>query len=343
VEGGKVKRIHTLSVGAASLPRFIALVVATGIWLLQISCQREQQSVPQAGTPVRVQTVEIQPQRTPDIHEIMGTVRPKVSATISAKLMAAIEKIYVKAGNAMSEGQQLAQLDDRELRAEFERAKADYDRFNALLEKQAVTRAEFDAVQSRYRVAEAALSYANITAPFDGIVAEKLCDVGDLTSPGKPLFVVEKPTEFRLETQVPERLAGAATVGKRLDVTVDATGEKCTGAIGEVVPTADPTTRSFLVKIDLQCKAPLRSGMFGRALLPVGERHALFAPKNAVHERGQLTFVFVVGDGRAHMRLVKTGKGSADSVEVLSGLRPGERIAVSAEGELEDGYRVEER
>jgi RND family efflux transporter MFP subunit len=283
----------------------------------------------------KVEVIEVRLQRTPDISEVVGTVRAKLTATVSAKVTATIQEIPVRAGDFVRAGQELAKLDSRDLRAEFERRKADYDRYKTLLEKQAVTPAEFDAVQSRYRVAEANLSYASIVAPFDGVVGQKLCDVGDLASPGKPLFVVEQPTDFRLEAQVPERFANAIGVGKSVYVVIDATQEKCDGTIREIDPVGDSASRSFLVKIDLQCKQPLKSGMFGRAELILGERFAMFVPKDAVHERGQLTYVFVVADGRAQMRLVKTSKSYLDAVEILSGLQQGERVIVA--GEVADG------
>jgi membrane fusion protein (multidrug efflux system) len=307
----------------------IALIVA--------GCGHKEK--PAAELPaVRVETVEAQLTRTPDVFEVAGTVRPKLWAEVSSKVMAGILEIPVKAGDAVGAGQLLAKLDDRELRAEFDRAKADFDRYKTLLEKQAVTRAEFDAVQSRYRVAEAALSYAQIVAPFDGVVARKLAEVGDMAAPGKPLLVVEAPFEYRLEANVPERFPVA--LGAKLHVVIDATGEKCVGEVGEVVPAADPASRSYLVKINLQCRQPLKSGMFGRAQFLRGERFAIFVPKNAVHERGQLTYVFVAGDGRAQMRLVKTGKSYLDAVEILSGLQSGERIVISSEQELTDGSPI---
>jgi multidrug efflux pump subunit AcrA (membrane-fusion protein) len=121
-------------------------------------------------------------------------------------------------------------------------------------------------------------------------------------------------------------------------VVIDATGEKCEGTVGEVVPAADPVTRSFLVKINLQCRQALKTGLFGRAQLMLGERFAMFAPKSAVHERGQLTYIFVARDGRAQMRLVRTGKSYLDALEILSGLQSGERVIVA--GEVADGQPV---
>ncbi len=309
---------------------------------LLFGCGPKQERAEDNRPAVKVQTLTAALKSVPDIHEVVGTVRPKLAATVSAKVMASIEQIPVTAGDTVTAGQLLAKLDDRDLRAEFERAQADYNRFKALLDKQAATRAEFDAVQSRYRVAETALSYATLTAPFTGVVAQKLCDAGDMAAPGKPLFVIEQAGAFRLEAQVPDRFAEAVVVGKSANVVVDATGEKCAGPIAEVVPAADPATRSFLVKIDLDCRQPLRSGMFGRAQLLIGERTAIFVPKSALHERGQLTYLFVVTDGQAQMRLVKPGKEYLDAVEILSGLEPGEKVVVRAEAELNDGARVDE-
>jgi RND family efflux transporter MFP subunit len=305
-------------------------------------CGRHEGARPEAPA-VEVQAMAVQLQRVPDTYEAVGTVRSRVTATVSAKVMASIQQIRVKAGDSVRTGEELASLDDRDVRAEYERARADFLRYKALLENQAATPAEFEAVQSRYRVAEANVSYASITAPFDGVVGQKLCDVGDLASPGKALFVVEQPTDFRLEVQVPERLANAVGPGNSVRVSIDAVEDDCAGTVAEADPVGDPSIRSFLVKIDLRCSKPLKSGMFGRAQFVVGQRSGLFLPKAAVHERGQLTFVFVATEGHAHMRLVRTGNETPVGVEILSGLQPGERVITNASSELPDGSSIREK
>ena len=312
--------------------------------LASLTCGRsKEEPAEEGGPPVGVRVREIAPERVPDIHEVVGTVRPRLSATLAAKVTATVDDVLVRPGDVVRTGDLLARLDDRELSAEFERARADHERFSRLLERQAATRAEFDAVRSRYRIAAAALSYSSITAPFDGLVTQKFCDAGDLAVPGKPLFAVEEPTTFRLEASVPERFASGVGLGEEVVVAIDATGEECSGTISEIVPAADVATRSFLVKIDLRCRELPKSGMFGRARLPVGERPGLFVPKEAVYERGQLTYLFVASDGHARMRLVKTRTAHEGAIEVLAGLQPGERVIVSAEGQLGDGERVEAR
>lgn len=307
---------------------------------LLAGCGHKAETGPSNLPAAKVQTLRVDLQQTPEIYEVVGTVRPKVSATVSSKVMATIEEIPVKAGDTVAAGQLLAKLDDRELRAEFDRAKSDYDRLKTLLAQQAIAQSEFDTVNARYRVAQAALSYARVVAPFEGVVAGKSCDAGDLAAPNRPLFVIEQTSAYRLEARVPERFAAAGAVGKTVHVIIDATGEKCVGTIGESEPSAEAVSRGFLVKIDLDCRQPLKSGMFGRAQLLTGERPALFANKSAVHQRGQLTYLFVVADGRAQMRLVKPGKEYLDAVEILSGLQAGERVVTS--GEVADGQPVSE-
>ncbi len=289
---------------------------------------------------VAVRTFRADLNRTPEIFEVVGTVRPKVSATVSAKVLATIDSIAVKSGDAVTNGQLLAQLDDRELKAEFDRAKADFDRIKALVEQQAAARAEFDTVNARYRVAQAALSNARVTAPFTGLIASKLCDAGDLAAPNKPLFTIEQTGTFQLEAQVPERYAAAGAVGKTVHVIIDSTGEKCTGIIGESEQSADVASRSFLIKIDLQCAQAVKSGVFGRAQLLVGERPALFVTKDVIHQRGQLTYLYVADAGRARMRLVKTGQEYLGAIEIIAGLDPGERVITEADGELRDGQPI---
>lgn len=291
-----------------------------------IGCSKKAESPAETRPAVKVTTMEAQLTRTPNVVEVVGTVRARLHATVSAQVTATVRTIAVKPGEFIAAGQLLAQLDDRDLRSEFDRAKADFDRYKTLLDKQAATRAEFEAVESRYRVAEANLSYAQLVAPFDGQLTGKSCDVGDLATPGKPLFTLDQPTDYRLEVNVPERDAAGVGVGKAIYCVIEATGEKCDGVVDEVIPVADPATRTVLAKIALKCRQPIKSGMFGRAQLLLGERFAMFVPKNAIHERGQLTYVYIAESGKARMRLVRTGKSYLDAVELLSGVQIGEQV-----------------
>jgi RND family efflux transporter MFP subunit len=184
------------------------------------------------------------------------------------------------------------------------------------------------------------LAYARVVAPFDGIVTYKLADVGDLAAPGKPLFEVADPKELRAEADVPESLIGRVQIGNKLQVRFSTLELLLEGAVSEVAPVADANSRTFLVKMDLPAEPQLRAGMFGRVLVPAGERASLSIPAGSVTRRGQLELVYVVEEDLARLRLVKTGKWSGDKVEIVSGLEGGEMVITSASGTLVDGQPV---
>jgi RND family efflux transporter MFP subunit len=254
-------------------------------------------------------------------------------------------------------GDLLVQLRVREIQAKLDEALAterqtenDLKRYSTLLEQRVVSQQDFDAVQTRARIAKAAtieaeanLAYATITAPFDGVITRKLADVGDLASPGKPLVELEDTKSLRLEAGVPEAIVGSVEMGAKFDVLIESQPNALEGVVSEIAPAGDPNSRTFVVKLDLPASAELRSGQFGRVAIPVGETPLLRAPASAVIQRGQMELVFVVADQHAHLRLVKTGKHVADEVELVSGVDPGEQVVVEGNRNLVDGQPVDIR
>jgi RND family efflux transporter MFP subunit len=326
----------------SGLSRAVSIAISASVMTCGWACHGEpDHGRPQEAAAVSVEVAEARLQALPEVYEAMGTVEARVAATVAAKVMALVDEVRVRPGAIVESGDVLARLDDRDLRAEFARARSDYERYRALLDKQAVTPAEFDAVQSRYRVAEVALSYASVKAPFSGIVADKFVDAGDMAAPGKPLFLIEQRGSFRLVASVPERLREKVGLGTGLEVAIDSTGEVCPATVGEVVPAADPTSRSVTFKADLACEQPLQSGTFGRARLVTGQREGIAVPAEAIHHRGQLTFVYVVEGGRARLRLVKIGRAYDGQVEILAGVSAGDPVVGRSSPEIVDGQPVE--
>jgi RND family efflux transporter MFP subunit len=162
----------------------------------------------------------------------VGTVRPKLQSVIEAKVSGQIEKMLVVPGPQVKTGETLVQLNVREIQAKLdealalqEQAQNDLKRYSMLVEKRAVTQQEFDAIQTRARVAKAAvtqaqtnLAYATIIAPFDGVITRKLADVGDLASPGKPLVEVEDTKSLRLEADIPEAIFSRVEICAKFSV-----------------------------------------------------------------------------------------------------------------------------
>jgi RND family efflux transporter MFP subunit len=191
------------------------------------------------------------------------------------------------------------------------------------------------------------LGYTQIHAPFDGVVVSRKADPGTLATPGTPLLLVDKVGRLQLEVTVDESLLGTVKMGANVPVVIDALAQeggagRITGKVSRIVPAADATSHSFVVKLDLPASAHLRSGMYGRAELSRGSKSALMVPRSAVITRGSLQEVYVVGpDQIASLRYVTLGVPQGDLVEVLSGLSAGEMI-VDAPGSQElGGKRIE--
>jgi RND family efflux transporter MFP subunit len=241
-------------------------------------------------------------------------------------------------------------LGQGELRLEalLEESDRDWKRASALFEQQSATRAEYDAAQSRQRVAKGAvaeakamLDYVEIVAPFDGVVTKKWADPGDLAAPGKPLVDIEDPSTLQMDADVPEAMASHIQRGSRLGVRVDAMTGELTGVVCEIAPTADPMTRTIRVKLDLPQMAGLMPGQFARLAVPVGENNSVRVPAAAVVQRGQLEIVFSVTNQHAQLHLVKTGRRMDDEFEILSGLDAGNTVVISGADQLTDGQPVE--
>jgi len=215
----------------------------------------------------------------------------------------------------------------------------------------AQSEAAADAARASLRAATVALSWATITAPFDGIVTEKLVEPGNMASPGVPLLTVEDTSAFRLEVQLDESRAALLEPGRPVNVLLDSPGmisgpegQPLAGRVSEIARALDPGSHAFLVKIVLPDGAGVRSGMFGRARFEGPAHQALVVPAAAVIRRGQLTSVFVTDSGnRARLRLVNAA-GTVDGlVEISAGLDAGETVVVSPPPTLQDGMPVRTR
>ena len=247
-------------------------------------------------------------------------------------------------------------------------AEVTYHRYQELLGKNSATRQEFDGAEAAYKSAaanEAAaaarkqqmqaesqaaqsqresaqtlFSYSRIISPIDGLVTAKLVDAGTLVMPGTPVLTVEDTAHYRLEASVPEEMLPKIHVGEQAQVT---TGNgRFPGSVVEVVPAADPASRTSVVKVALPAACACRSGEYGTAAFVNSEINALTVPRSAVVDRGQLEGVDAVNSkGIVEYRLVKTGKIMGDRVEILSGLSDGEQIATSQLDRLSDGVKVE--
>jgi RND family efflux transporter MFP subunit len=285
-----------------------------------------------------------------------GQVSARNRAEIASRVQARVEKLSVGIGSRVSRGDLVAVLDSRDLDAQLQQAQAiheqvalEYSRYQSLLETGAVTKQEVDAVTARKGVAEANLSlaqamasYATITSPFDGVVSERLTDVGDMASPGQTLLVIEQSDRAFFDASIPERLRDGIAIGDTVSVSLESAGGNLLGTVAELSPNADPKSRSHRLRVLLPMENDVRPGQYGQLILSESGSATLMIPSQAVHQRGQLELVYVVGEGkRASLRMIRSGKRTGNMVEILSGVSGGDQIIIEAPNSLTEGDSIE--
>jgi RND family efflux transporter MFP subunit len=256
----------------------------------------------------------------------------------------------VRAGDLLvkiSAGEITARL--AQAQAQLNVARRDLDRERDLLPKGASTadmvrglEDRLTMTQAMVREAEIMLGYAEIRAPFDGVVSRKFVNAGALASPGFPLVEVEGTTDFQVEAAVPDSLAAGLMRGAPLMIELPAAKLTFTGTLAELSSAADSQSRSVLAKIAVPAGTAVRSGEFARVRVPGAAVPALLIPATALSPLGQMERVFVVGTGtQAILRLVKSGAAQGDRLEILSGLDAGERVVVNPPAGLREGQLLE--
>jgi RND family efflux transporter MFP subunit len=248
--------------------------------------------------------------------------------------------------------------------ADLQLAESTLARYQILYDKQIIARQQFDEVKARQQSAlahrdlaraaqlqakaaaseaRAVLDFTRVTAPFDGVVTERKLDPGAMASPGLPILTVEDVSRYCLEASVNENDLRYVRMGDRVPVSIDALGgAQMTGRVVQIVPAADASSRTFIVKVELPGNNAIRSGLFGHAEFSRGEKEALLIPQSAVVERGQLHGAYVLDPaGMATLRYVTLGRITGPQVEILAGVQNGERV-VTQPGEVDlSGKRVE--
>ncbi|WP_316896340.1 efflux RND transporter periplasmic adaptor subunit [Pseudodesulfovibrio indicus] len=221
---------------------------------------------------------------------------------------------------------------------EVEKAESAYLQAKAGLNQaeQGVAAAEARAREAGKLVQEAEIDvgYTTITAQEPGEVAKRLAEPGDLAFPGKELLTLHTGGSLHLEAMVRESLIGRLRLGDELTMYISALGDKepLSGVVEEIEPLADPVTRTFLVKVRLPERPGIYPGMFGRLMVPLGEKEAVLVPRGAVRRVGQLETVTVRTDQGWQPIYVRTGETVGDKVEILSGLSGGETVALALDG-----------
>ena len=305
-----------------------------------------------------------------------GAVLVEISSPeIYEKLKFADETVN-EADNAITQGEvglKMAQDQLKQAQAQYELAEKTYKRYKNLLATESISKQEFDQVEAQYKVAleaknaaergvklaeerinqaktkknqalagrsEASIyaGYTKIVAPFDGVVLEKLVDVGNLVAPGQPIIKIGNNKNV-IYAFLAESMFGKIKKGDELNVKVGSNNTLIKSKVLEIAPNIDPTTRNFKIKLTADRSVPV--GAYVNLYVNDGIRESIFVPKTAIVQRGQLTVVFVNQNGKADMRIVKLGSESGEKIEVISGLNGGEKIVTNNLDKIKAGDILE--
>ncbi len=335
-----------------NIPHRVSLLLIFAVALLNGCSKHEKTTVP-AGPSIRVSAVTVAQVNEPELVALPGTVRAADRAVISAKIAGTISDLPWGLGQHVKTGVTLVKLSAPEFaaqtsraRTQLEQAERELARDRSLSERGAGTdeavRRGTEQVQSAKAAlaeAEAMLSYTEIRAPFDGRITARQAYPGDMALPGQMLLTLEGEARFEIEVAVPESFIAHVKLGDAIPVELH--NGRVQASVAEIAAGADAASRSVLVKLHLAADARVSSGQFVRAWFAGPAVKKLRVPRNSVTLFGQMERVFVISEGKAQLRLVRTGSHVGDQLDVLAGLDAGEMIVAAPTAALRDGQPVE--
>jgi RND family efflux transporter MFP subunit len=284
-------------------------------------------------------------------------------STVSSQISGRIVELRFDVGDFVKKGEVIARIDERaatqavaaseaqvrEADAAARNARLNYERSRQLLAQKFISQAALDKAEADSKQAQARLSamlagagqaatersFATIVAPYSGVVAARHVELGEMAVPGKPLMTGFDPSTLRAVANVPQAQVAAIQASGKARVEVPSLGRWIEVRQLTVVPAADPRTHTTQVRLELPEDARgVYPGVFARAHFTIGRAPRLLVPREAVFQRSEVTGVYVLDDRGAgglppQMRQIRLGTaGDERAVEVLAGLRPGERVAL---------------
>ncbi|MCG8580142.1 MAG: efflux RND transporter periplasmic adaptor subunit [Bacteroidales bacterium] len=322
----------------------------------------------QEAVKANVQVVKLT--TVPKKHHYTGTVSSVNQSTLSTRIMGQINQVLVHEGDAVQKGQLLVSIRSNDIQAKqkqveaniiqakaaYKHAKDDYQRIQTLRNSNSATQKELDDITVHYEMTKAQLeaaqkakeevtemlSYANIRAPYSGVITQRFVDGGDMANPGMPLLAIEAPGLFEVIAKIPESDVYKLDKGDAVEVMIDACEMPVKGTVARISPSSRFSGSQFDARIslnpDAKQKDAIRSGIFAHVNHLKGEEKKLLVASSSIVERGQLKGLWTVSQSnQALLRWVRLGTTYGDKTEVLSGLNEGNQVVISAEGRLYDG------
>jgi RND family efflux transporter MFP subunit len=358
---------------ALSSVRILFLLIAASVSGCSGGSSKTDAAVGASKPPCRVHAYTVRVEQTPRVVTLSGFTEPLSRTSASARVMAEVLEANFKEGDRVERGRVLVRLDTRDLQERLRQAKAGLEtavktlevaktnlgRMRELYKSTTVSLSQLETTEVAYSQANSAvltaratldeldvnLSYTVVRAPYAGVIVRKMTEVGNMVTPGQPLFIIEDDSRLRIVASVGADLSAGLTPGQVLQVQLG--GSTVRGTIEGVVSSGD--TRSPGLRTQLLIDNPgmqFKPGTLAVVEVPLQQNDVprITVPKNVLVERGRLTGVYVIGKGSvAGFRWIITGESHSDTVSVLTGLNDGDRVVCSpVRSGITDGRPVEE-
>lgn len=207
--------------------------------------------------------------------------------------------------------------------------------------------AQVRQAQAQVQQVSANLDYGTVVAPFSGVVTRRHAEVGAMAGAGQPLVTLESSDRLRFSTQVPESLIAQVKQGQPVSIRLDALNRSVSGIVSQIIPSADPVSRNFTVKVTFNQASDIIPGMFGRlqlkdeAAAALGERLVLMVPQAAVVQQFGITGVYKVENGQVSFQPITTGQTYGSNIEVFSGVAENDQLVLNPAADLKNGTPVQ--
>ncbi len=341
------------------MPRTSATRLLCCLPVLLAGCGADTTPAPSPVPAVQVSAATVEVREVDLTYSAEAVVEAVRQSTVAAQIAGRVVELRFDVGDAVKKGEVIVRIDERaasqaeaasaaqvqEAQATLANARAQYERNKQLAVQKFISAAGLERAEAEYKSAQARVSsliagagqastergFATIVAPYSGVVSARHVEVGEMATPGKPLMTGFDPSSLRVVANLPQAQLPAIRAANRAWVEIPALGKRIEAQQITIVPSADPRTHTTRARLNLPADVSgINPGVFARAHFSTGRATRLLVPRAAVFQRSELTAVYVIDDqGALRLRQVRLGAaGDAQGVEVLSGLKPGERVAL---------------
>ena len=366
----QLKTVARITGRIAGVLLAILLVVALLLWSTgALKAKISPGSLPvRTAKPFKGATAIVAVQSISENLRAVGTITPIAPVLLTPRIVGRIVFSRLIAGGKVQKGQVLVRLDSAQLKAQLAQTAAavllakaqlrqamiDQKRDNTLLTTGDVTTATMDVANTavasdqanlahalaEMQAAHAVLGYTTIRSPINGIVMQKYVNVGDTVMPGQMLAKLYDPHKLQLAAVVRESLASLLHLGQSMTVQLEGFHTTVQAHIRQIAPRVNAQSRSFIVKATAKFPPGVWPGMYGNLNIPTGSHKVLVAPQTAIEHIGQLDLVNLIIHGRLVRQTIQPGRHIGSMREILSGLAPGDRVAVKSTGLIKSNIQA---